>query len=408
MKFKLDFRRIFGAGIDRLFALGLTDPDAFSLAVRPVLEGHADGDIQRARMLALQGLKEHQHVVAAYRESFLCRLNETVSYEPLQVTIGGKRTTPVGTGPGLDAHAEGLDVFAQLFGFQTPGPVTVEPRACESAPFRDDAGWGNLCLPPRLASCGLDRFHGNLADYREQGGEAVVLAAVVGLAGPAANVVQARQEMRTLLNALHEFVDGFVWVPQMAGCPELWTADQFRRTAELMSEIASSPLKLVEMPCCDTSEGDGWLSLVDAYLSAGGDGVLAVGGQEVIRQRVPRADSWPFETALRMGRCQAECREWAIEQIRRRHPNCFIAASGGIHHGHDAVKCCAFANVIMESEAFTRYGPGLSRKMLSKLAARLAHLSKQELIRSPRLVDVQRELWNRLAQDEQFDPRAWL
>ena len=62
----------------------------------------------------------------------------------------------------------------------------------------------------------------------------------------------------------------------------------------------------------------------------------------------------------------------------------------------------------MESEAFTRYGPGLARKMLSKLAARLAHLFKQKVIRSPRLVDIQRELWDRMAQDEQFDPRAWL
>ena len=52
----------------------------------------------------------------------------------------------------------------------------------------------------------------------------------------------------------------------------------------------------------------------------------------------------------------------------------------------------------METEAFTRYGPGIARKMLARLAERLNFLAKKGHIATPDLHSLQQQLWTELAE----------
>jgi hypothetical protein len=393
MKFKLDFKRMFGRVTDALFALGLTDPNAFHGAVRPILQGHAEGDIGKAQELALEGLQQHLHVIKQHSDGFLKQLSDDLSLESVMVPVAGRLTTPVGTGCGMDPNADALEVFSLLFGFQLPGPVTVQPHERDARPFQDDARRADLFVPSTLASRGLDYFLENLRRYRAGGGEGIVVAGIVGVPDGPGGLDQAHQEMRCLLEALIAEVDGFVWTPYAASCEALMSQAEFRRTAERMTDIAAGKLKLVEMPACEAVAQDAWLGLVEAFLSGGGDGVVAVGGLEVPRSRLPDPDRWPFDTALLCGASLADYRQRAIEEVRRRHATAFLAACGGFHSRDEAFRACEYANVIVENEAFTRYGPGIARRLLNKLVLRLNHLQRKGVIESNRLADYQQRRW---------------
>jgi len=145
--FKIDFKSVLGRAADTLFAMGLTSTETFRGAARPVLLGHSDGDIIKAQALVLQALREYLHVVKRQSERFLKRFSNKVSFEGLIVPIAGRTTTPVGTGCGIDPNAEGLELLSYLFGFQAPGPVSVEPKVLDAAPFQDDPRSGNLYVP---------------------------------------------------------------------------------------------------------------------------------------------------------------------------------------------------------------------------------------------------------------------
>jgi len=85
MRFRIDFASLFGKAIDQLFALALTHPDTFHGTARPILQGHAGGDLAKAQALALEGLHTHLHVL-----KFLVAFSDEVSYDPLRVPVAGK------------------------------------------------------------------------------------------------------------------------------------------------------------------------------------------------------------------------------------------------------------------------------------------------------------------------------
>jgi hypothetical protein len=89
----------------------------------------------------------------------------------------------------------------------------------------------------------------------------------------------------------------------------------------------------------------------------------------------------------------APYRQRAIADARQAFPSAFIAACGGFHRRDDAFDACRYANVIVETEAFTRYGPGLARSLLGKLALRLRYLQKQGLTEAADLTTYQELQW---------------
>jgi len=396
MSFKIDFQRLFGKAVDSLFSMGLTSPATFNGAVRSILHGHSDGDINRAQSLAIEGLQAHLHVVKRHSEGFLERFDERVSYEPVKVPFAGRQVVPIGTAPGMDLNAEALEPFSYLFGFQMPGPVLFEPREMQEAPFVDDPTRGDLFVPPEFPSRGLPDFVQNLQAYREAGGQAVILPSVLGLPQQAGSQQAARRQLESMLVELAPDSDGFVWCPAAARSSELMSEREFRATAELMLRVAGDRLKLVEMPPYEPPNRDGWLSLVSAFLDGGGDGLVAVCGMEVPVTRLPKGERWPFATAVLCGRSLASYRQRAIEDARRAFPQALIVASGGFYSRDEAFRACQFANLIADTEGFTRYGPGLSRTMLKKLAQRLSFLQREGETAAETLVEYQQQFWQAL------------
>ncbi len=395
MAFKFDVKATFGKAADAMFAMALVDATVFHGAARPVLFGHSDGDILKAQELVLEGLRDHLHVVQKRSDSFLKAYNSKVTYDSVRVPMAGKITIPVGTGCGVDTNAAGLDVLSLIFGFQGPGPVSLHEKPLAAAPFQDDSRRGNLFVPPNFASNGLAPFLENLRTYREQGGNAVILPSIVGLASHENEVDQALCEMKTLVQTLAPYSDGFVWCPSLAGTTAVLSKSNFRRTAELIAESASGKLNLVEMLPYEPDEQDAWLHLAAAFLDGGGDGLVCVRGIEVPKSRVPEPKLWPYETAIMCGDIMEPYRQRAIEAARLAFPSAFLAACGGFHDRDEAFKACQHANVIMENEAFTRYGPAIARHLLRKLVDRLRVLHRKGIIAKADLATYQQQQWQR-------------
>ena len=89
------------------------------------------------------------------------------------------------------------------------------------------------------------------------------------------------------------YVEGFVWTP-------LGAAD-FAEAATAAGQRRGQPAKLVDLPAYAEQEGPVWLDRVSAFLSNGGDGIVAVRGLEVPRSCVPDPAQWPYETPFRCG-----------------------------------------------------------------------------------------------------------
>jgi hypothetical protein len=215
------------------------------------------------------------------------------------------------------------------------------------------------------------------------------------------DIPRALTEMELLTQSLADYVDGFVWIPQLADSAAIMDEAVFSETARRMRDNAPNKLNLVEMPACKPEQREAWSKLADAFITQGGNGFVAVGGQRVDRQFVPFPEQWPYPYALRLGGSLADCRQWAISSLRQRYPHAFIAASGGFHHGNEANRACGFANVIVETEAFTRYGPGMARRLLQRLAERLAFLARRGEIPQTDLCWLQQQLWSDLARGQE-------
>lgn len=416
MKFKLDFKQLFGKATDAFFAMGLSGTGTFHGVVRAILHGHSEGNVTKAQSLALEGMRAHLSVVRRHSEKFLERFSKTVSYETVRVSVAGKTVLPVGTGPGLDPNAEGLEPLSWLFGLQVPGPVSLEPRDPDEMPFVDDPQKDDIYVPPFFASMGLDAFLEKVKRFREcvaagapvgvpdgvpdgggsaGGGRGVILPSVVGVPSAVGGIETAFRELETIVAALAPHVDGFVWSPLLARSQRLIFPSEFRRAGSLLAELAGEKLKLVEMPPYEEPGREAWLDLVGAFLEGGGDGILAVSGLEVDRSRVPPGRPWPYETALLWGKSIAPYRQRAIEAARPRFPSAFIAACGGLHDPSESFQALEHANVILENEAFTRYGPGLSPLILNKAVLRLNALHRRGESASARLSEYQRARWGR-------------
>jgi len=114
----------------------------------------------------------------------------------------------------------------------------------------------------------------------------------------------------------------------------------------------------------------------------------------VPKEQTPNPARWPFETAIQCGASLAAYRQTAIEAARRAFPALFIAACGGFHRREEAFQACEYANVIVENEAYTRYGPGIALQLLHKLVLRLRFLHRDGQLESEELWAFQQARWH--------------
>lgn len=305
MDFRLDFHQLFGAAADKLFALALTQPVTFHGGARPLLQGQAEGDIAKAQALALEGLHTHLHVLKRQSDKFLKRFNDDISYADLLVPVAGRLTTPVGTAAGLDPDADGLEPLSYLYGVQIPGPVSCAPRQFDHLPFQEDARRDDLYVPAIGNSQGLQHFSERLQAYCASGGNTVISPALQTAAISESRARDPISCLEMLAGSLVRFADGFVWT----GAIHLdQTADAealFREAARALRKIAPDKLLLVEMPAFKAEAEQTWLRQIGRFLSGGGDGIVAIGGRIVPREKLPQPDKWPFDVAVQCGASQA-------------------------------------------------------------------------------------------------------
>jgi hypothetical protein len=264
-------------------------------------------------------------------------------------------------------------------------------------PFQEGARWDDLFVPPTFASAGLSHVRDRLCTYRQTSGTAVVLPALVGRGRSEADQAQVLTELRTLVGTLAPYADGFVWLPALTGWQGIWDPTFFRQAAAAMRAVAQDRLLLVEMLASDEPAASSWLDLVRAFVDGGGNGIVAVGGRWVGREQLPSPTRWPFEAAIRCGASLADSRQAAIETARRAFPDLFIAACGGFHSRDEAFRACEYANVIVENEAYTRYGPAMAILLLHKLVLRLKYFQRSGQIDSTELWAFQQARWRQLA-----------
>ena len=397
MDFRLDFHKLFGAAADRLFAVALTQPVTFHGGARPLLQGQAEGDIAKAQALALEGLHTHLHVLKRQSDKFLKRFNDDISYADLMVPVAGKLTTPVGTAAGLDPDATGLEPLSYLYGVQIPGPVSCASQQFDHLPFQEDSRRDDLYVPAFGNSQGMHRFAERLRAYRANGGSSIILPALQPAAISESPDLDPIACLKMLAGSMVPFADGFVWTPAVQQVSTADSASHYFEAARVLRQIAPDKLLLVEMPAFECEGESAWLEQIGAFLRGGGDGIVAVRGRVVPREKLPQPDKWPYEMALQCGASLAPYRQTAIESARRTFPKCFIAACGGFHRREEAFSACEFANIIVENEAFTRFGPGIAIQLLHKLALRLRFLVRDGQIPENCLWRYQQNRWKKLA-----------
>jgi hypothetical protein len=396
MDFRLDFHKLFGAAADKLFTLALTQPATFHGGARPLLQGQAEGDIAKAQVLALEGLHTHLHVLKRQSDKFLKRFNDDISYAPLMVPVAGKQTTPVGTAAGLDPDATGLEPLSHLYGVQIPGPVSCAPQQYDHLPFQEDSRRDDLYVPAIGNSQGMYHFIERLQAYRASGGNSVILPALQTAAISESPDLDPISCLMMLAGSLVPFADGFVWTPAIQQDQTTDAEPLFREAARALRQIAPDKLILVEMPAFEAEAEQTWLQHIGGFLRGGGDGIVAVRGRVVPREKLPQPDNWPYELAVQCGASLARYRQTAIESARRAFPKCFIAACGGFHRREEAFSACEFANIIVENEAFTRFGPGIAIQLLHKLTLRLRFLVRDGQIPENCLWSYQQTRWKKL------------
>ena len=129
----------------------------------------------------------------------------------------------------------------------------------------------------------------------------------------------------------------------------------------------------------DTLKRKEWLSLVNAYLEGGGNGIVAVNTFMVPKEKVP-TKNWGYPSAGRSGAFLQEYRQRAIRDARKAFPNITIIATGGIDSVEEAWDAFrAGANAIECYTSYTFHGFGLLIKIAHGIREKLYTLGYMNL-----------------------------
>ncbi|HLD77994.1 MAG TPA: hypothetical protein VJB16_03100, partial [archaeon] len=278
--------RVLGGFLERT----LTDTAYYERVCRPLLYRLAAGSPERAHKLAVWALNRAQETVAA--------AGERLDAPELRVRLFGKEVVPLGTAAGFDKDAEALWPFGELFGFQVIGTVPEqrrrgnrEPRVYMDAQAR--TGYNAQGFPSK----GRRHAVRQVSEYREAGGNAVLVASICGLPEGPGELAAARKELAGIATAFAPYVDAFEWnpaSPNTEALAKLRTPEEFRIAAGIIAEHAPGKPQLVKVGPYQRPLEGWWLGLIDAYLRGGGGGAVAVNTQAVPRSRIP-ADSWGYK-----------------------------------------------------------------------------------------------------------------
>ncbi len=313
--------RVAGGMVER----ALTDPEYYEQVARPLLYRLALGDPERAHRIAFWTLNRAQESVA--------RVGERLHGQDLAVHLFGKEAVPIGTAAGFDKDCDALAPLGALFGFQEVGTVVLRKRRGNKQPrVHVDADARTMYNAQGFPSQGLRHARRKLAAYREAGGDGLVFASVCGLPEGPSDITTAREELAELVRGLAPYVDGFVWnpySPNTEALSRLRTPAEFKVAAQILAEHAPGKPRLVKVGPHRPYERGWRLGLIEAYLSAGGTGVVAVNTWPVQRSQVP-AGEWGYAHAGLSGRPLYDPAKQAVADVRAEFPNATIIGVGGV------------------------------------------------------------------------------
>src|SRR5262245_23065461 len=105
------------------FEQSLHHPSLFRKIVRPALYRRNRNDPELVHEAALKLLGDADVLAVLRKNNALFKAPDELTIE-----LAGKRMTPFGTAAGFDKNGEALEALSQVFGFQEPGTVVVQPR----------------------------------------------------------------------------------------------------------------------------------------------------------------------------------------------------------------------------------------------------------------------------------------
>ncbi len=347
------------------FRLGLVNPWFFRNFVRPVAYKRAGGDAERVHEMALETLAAYKDVVRDVVSQF--------HYPNLTVTFCGGRVMPFGTSAGLDKNADALEPLSYLFGFQEFGTVVVNPREGNKRPrVVTDAQERIVYNAQGFPHKGLAYTLNNVRNYREHGGQGMLLANICGLPPAADKLRVACEELKQLVSTLEPYVEGLVWnpySPNTAALQLLRTPEEFKNSAEILAIYAPKKSRFVKMgPYEDCpEEREPWLNLAHAWIKGGGTGFVAVNTKMVPSNKVPLKE-WGYPSAGESGKALQSYRQRAIIDLKKAFPDASIVATGGIDSGKEALD--ALSNGATVVAGYTPYifeGFGLQKSIAREI-----------------------------------------
>ena len=338
-----------------MFRKSLTNPVVFKNFVRRVAYGLAGGDPEKVHEMALEALREYSDVVKEVSGNF--------DFPNLHVDVCGKDVMPFGPAEGLDKNGVALNSLAEIFGFVPWGTCVVPQRDGNKRPRvamdeKNEIGYNAQGFP----HLGLDAAEDKVKEYS---GLKSLLSSVCGIPPSPEKIDVAYGELEILTARLAPYSDGIIWnpfSPNTDALKLLRTKEVFTKSAGLVRKIIGDKLLLVKMgPYDDNSEKrNEWLSLAEAFLEGGGDGIVAVNTYMIPKEQVPSKD-WGYPVAGASGKFLPDYRQRAITDFRQafgKKP--FLIGVGGIDSAEEAFAAFeAGANVLAAYTPYIFNGFGL-------------------------------------------------
>ncbi len=354
----------------KIFEKCLVSPEFFRTIGYRLAYFSSGNDPEKVHERALELLNKYS--------DFVEKISKDFDFPNLHINIAGKNVMPFGNAEGMDKNGVVLYPLSKLFGFVMMGTVPLNAREGNPVPrvFVDREN-NNAFNAQGFPSKGKRVALQNARIYRMKGGEKPLFADVCGMPASEKDIGSSYDELETLVEEFEQYSDGIVWnpfSPNTAALRILRTPEVFKRSAEIISKKAPRKLKLAKMGSYDDNEKErkNWLSLVNAFLEGGGDGIVAVNTYIVPREKIP-AKKWGYPSAGVSGRFLREYRQRAIVDSRKNFGNkIFIIATGGIDSADEAWRAFeAGANALAGYTPYILNGFGLIKKISGELEEKL-------------------------------------
>ncbi len=360
----------------KMFKDGLLNPNEFA-RIRQWAYFVSKNDSEKVHELALQILSDYTDIA----EELSPRFKDI--FPNLKVPLFGQNVLPIGPAEGLDKNAVALYSLSKFFGFVFWGTEVVNPRDGNQRPrvYADESNkeaYNAQGFPSLGLNVGVKNLRGYRKKYEELGENAPPIgSSICGIPSQDENIAIsleiASKELEMLATELGLLSDVIIWnpySPNTKSLEQLRTEESFRENPGLIRKIVGrdKPILLKVGPYDDDKiKRRSALSLVNAFLEGGGNGVVAVNTYMVQRENIP-APNWGYSSAGRSGGFLVDYRQRAIKDAREAFgKDVIIIGAGGTDRGNVFSAFEAGANAVVSYTSHMFNGFGIVPEMLGEI-----------------------------------------